>query len=37
VQLEAVRVAEDDFGERRAATGVVNDVLDDAADVAMAF
>ncbi len=37
VQLEAVRVAEDDFGEGRAATGVVDDVLDDTADVAMAF
>lgn len=37
VQLEAVRVAEDDLGEGRAAAGVVDDVLHDPADVAMAL
>lgn len=37
MQLEAVGVAEDDFGERCAAAGIVYDVLDDATDVAMAL
>ena len=35
--LEFVGVAEDDFGERGAAAGVVDDLLDDATDVAVAF
>jgi len=33
--LEFVRISELDDGERRAASGVVNDVLDDALDVSM--
>ena len=37
MQLESVWIAEDNFGERCAATWVVDDVLYDTADVAMAF
>ena len=37
MKFEAVGVAEDDFGQGCAAAGVVDDVFDDAADVAVAF
>lgn len=36
-QLELVGVAEGDFGEGRTTAGIVDDVLDDTADVAMAL
>lgn len=35
VELEAVRVAENDLGERSTTAGVVDDVLHDTTDVAM--
>jgi hypothetical protein len=36
-ELESVRVAEDNLGQRGAAAWVVNDFLNDTADVTMAF